>query len=393
MTVIGREIDLCIGLPKEPARLYSEMAEMLIDEFGRSSFRVTIVHDGDRRALSADMLLLVGDCLVFQQYPEMLSSMNGPRPITALWLHDSLPPATFNRRATAISSRLALYDQSRLMLRSHMRGVVEAIPLPIRKKLGVGACAVLLNGLDRELGSIAHERLKDLDVNSRYEVLGRSGWIESNWAAGWLDQIYVGTVPRMSFLSGIGIPSKFIPIGYNRRMGEDLGVIRDVDVAFVGEIEYGRRGRIIEYIQHALASRGIRLTVIRGDCYGRARDQLLSRAKISLNIPRFPWDHPGIRLLMCMACGSMVVSEEMDSVRPFVAGKHLVIASVERLADTIAYYLKNEDERLAVTTAAKEFIHRDLTMTDALAEMLAPMGGAFGVSSWRDEARVAVGEK
>jgi hypothetical protein len=66
---------------------------------------------------------------------------------------------------------------------------------------------------------------------------------------------------------------------------------------------------------------------------------------------------------------------------------------VERLADTIAYYLKNEDERLAVTTAAKEFIHRDLTMTDALAEMLAPMGGAFGVSSWRDEARVAVGEK
>lgn len=374
MTATGRQIDLCIGLPKEPATLYHEFAEMLLEELSGSSFRVTIVSDGDRRALSSEMLLMIGDCLVFQRYPEMLSSMKGQRPITALWLHDSLPPATFNKRASTISSRLALYDRGRVLLRSHMQGAVNAIPLSLRKKLGVGACAMLLNGLDKELGSVCHERLKELDVNSRYEVLGRYAWTKSNWSSGWLDQIYVGTVPRLSFLSGIGIPSKFIPMGYHPLMGEDLGLIRDIDVAFVGEIDYGRRGRIVEYLQHALASRGIRLTIIKGDCYGKARSEVLSRAKISLNIPRFPWDHPGVRFLMCMACGSMVISEDMDSTRPFVPGKHLVISNLERLADTIAYYLQNEEERVAIAAEAKAFIRNELRLRDGLGEILAPLG-------------------
>jgi glycosyltransferase involved in cell wall biosynthesis len=154
-------------------------------------------------------------------------------------------------------------------------------------------------------------------------------------------------------------------------MGEDLHLHRDIDVLFLGEIAYGRRKPILDNIRARLSEKGIDLTVNSGNCYGRERSELLSRAKISLNLPRFTWDLPTIRLFMSMGCGSMVASEYVADTTPFVSGEHFVQATADKIADKIAYYLNHDAEREAISARATKLITTDYTLEKALQRVLA----------------------
>lgn len=361
-----RKPRLCIALPDTPRNLYIEIGRMLIDALKDSEYDVSIVQDGDKTGLYADRLIMMGDCQAFLRYPRMLKDRLDQKPHTTLWLLDTLPPKSLSRSAARIGGRLSIYNKALLLLRSQLRPAASAIPLEVRRRIGEAACSKLLTGLNES----QNDELSKLDTTSQYEVLGRYEWIRKGVDEGWLDNIFVNTMPKKEFLDVVGIPSEFIPLGYHADMGVEMNVARDIDVLCIGELAYGRRKPIVEFIQEQLAPRGIKVTVVSGSCYGEQRSELLSRSKVCLNIPRFSWDLPTIRIFMSMGCGSMVVSEDIGDSSPFVSGTHFAQASVEGLPDLIADYVANDDKRLAVTQAAKELIHGDLTLRNVVCKVV-----------------------
>jgi hypothetical protein len=340
---------------------------MLLDSLKDSDLDVSLVEDGDKTALYADRLLIMGDCQAFLKYPGLLKDRRNSKPHTTLWLLDTLPPKSLSRSAAKIGGRLSLYNQALLLMRSQLRPAVSAIPLDLRRKIGNAACSKLLTGLEEEDRG---DELKALDTTSQYEVLGRYEWIRKSLADGWLDSIFVNTTPKKEFLDAMGISSTFVPLGYHRDMGIDLSTPRDIDVLCIGELAYGRRKPIVEFVQAELAKRGIKLTIVSGSCYGEQRSELLSRAKISLNVPRFSWDIPTIRIFMSMGCGSMVISEDVCDTSPFVPGRHFGQAKVEALPDLIADYVTNEEKRLAVVRAANELINGKLCLQNVVNQVI-----------------------
>lgn len=366
------ETSLSIALPETPRRLYEEIGGMLTNLLSCSYSSTTLVHDGDVSALDSDLLLLVGDCQAYQAYPVLLGEHRHDRPTTILWMLDTLPPLCFTEKAAEISSRLAIYNKSLLFLRTRLKSIVNLTPIGFRRKMGLAACSALLSGLDQELESTSQDELTHLDVNSRYEILGRYQWMRSSYDAGWLDRIVVSTQSKTDFLNKMGIPARVVPFGYHPNMGRDLGLEREIDVLFIGELEYGRRKPVLGRLVDELGKLGINLTVESGDCYGDKRNELLSRSKICLNIPRFSWDIPAIRLFMSMGCGSMVVSEHSGDSAPFTPGQHFIQSSADQLPETIAYYLQHDDEREAIARNAQRLVTEELTLQNSISSILSP---------------------
>lgn len=370
-----RKRTLSIALPSRPKGLYDEMGVMLLDVLSDSEYDASLVGDGDRNSLDADLLLMIGDCLEFEGYAALFGGLRTRRPITALWLLDTLPPAPLNNKAAKIGNRLGLYNQGLRLARSHLQPIRNLIPLSLRRRIGLSACSFLLHGITDEMTEESQLEIRKLDVNSQYEVFGRYEWINRNHPKGWIDRIFVNTVPKQEFLTGVGVPATFMPLGFHPNMGRNLGIGRDIDVLFIGELDYGRRKAAIEYLQQELDKRGRSVTVIGSGCYGEERVEMMNRAKISLNIPRFPWDIPTIRVFLSIGCGSLVVSEEMGDSAPFESGRHLVQAGAPDLGDVICHYLEHDDERLAIVGAAFDLIYGDLTLSKSVFRLLDSMKG------------------
>lgn len=348
-------MNLCIALPSRPRELYQEIGGMFLDVLSGTAVSASLVNDGDKLALGADALLMIGDCLEFEGYATLLSKRRYSRPETILWLFDTLPPCALEGKTANAALRLRYYDRALHFAKTRLKPIRTMIPLPIRRKLGLAACSALLRGI-REAPDSAQQELLKADVNSQYEIFGRYEWFSRHYPEGWLDHVFVNTRPNETFLRESGMQAEFIPLGSHPTWGVDMGIERDIDVIFFGELAYGRRKSIVEAVQRSLASRGITLTIVDGNCYGEDRTRLLNRAKISLNVPRFTWDIPTIRFFISMSCGVLAVSEEMGATEPFEAGKHLVQAKAEDLADVIIHYLQHEGERLAITNSASQLM-------------------------------------
>lgn len=364
------KVRLSIALPDKPRGLYDEFGAMLLDTLSDTRFQAALVSDGDPSAQESDILLMIGDCLCFEGYADLMSHNPKHRPVTAFWLLDTLPPTALDTRSAKAASRLQHYDQGLYWMRTHLKPVISVIPLSLRRKLGLKACSTLMQGLDSGDANL-HPALEELDANSRYEIFGRYAWFRENMPKGWLDHVIVNTAPKGEFLSTMGIQSERVPMGYHPILGTDMNTKRDIDVLMVGEVAYGRRRDIVEAVERRLVPMGIGVTVVKGSCYGQERTDLFNRAKISLNIPRFQWDIPTIRFFISMACGTLAVSEEMGSTWPFENGKHMVQASAKELPDLIAYYLEHNDERMEITRAAHDLITSELTLKNAILRTLA----------------------
>jgi len=165
-----------------------------------------------------------------------------------------------------------------------------------------------------------------------------------------------------------------VPLGYDPGYGRDLGLRRDLDALFLGEQRIPRRRHVLA----GLRKQGVNLTT-RGDwsdpaLWGDRRTELLNRSKVVLNIQRFPSEFSGLRFVLGMANGALVVSEPVYDAHPFVAGRHFVSASVEEMPAVIRHYLEHEDERRRIADEAYTFVTRQLTMersVSTLADLIA----------------------
>jgi hypothetical protein len=186
------------------------------------------------------------------------------------------------------------------------------------------------------------------------------------WREGLIDTIFVSLQPRRGFLSKHGVPSLFVPIGYDPAWGKWLDAEeRDIDVVFLGN-ETCRRRPLLREMDHALAKAGFKLHVVSRNCYGEERTQLLNRSKILLNLNSHPWESPGMRMLMAMSCKATVVSEHAEDCAPYIDGQHLLMGATRDLADLVISCLKDEALRSKVADQAYRFITEEHTLAARL---------------------------
>jgi hypothetical protein len=160
-------------------------------------------------------------------------------------------------------------------------------------------------------------------------------------------------------------------MGYHPSQGCDLGLPRDIDVLFLGDLKIPRRRPLISQLQRHKVN-----LVALGDWsdpayWGKNRTRLLNRAKIFLNVQRYPGELSGQRLLLGMANKVLVISEPMYNPAPYVSGKHYITATIEEMLEVIRYYLAHEDERRALVEDAYRFVTQEVTLEHSLSRILA----------------------
>ncbi|MFZ1106357.1 MAG: glycosyltransferase [Hyphomicrobiaceae bacterium] len=196
---------------------------------------------------------------------------------------------------------------------------------------------------------------------------------------GLVDRTLVSLAPRQAFLQRYDIPSAFVPFGhipvFGRWLGEEK---RDIDVLFLGRLN-SRRRSLIRQVQRGLSRAGFELTVVTRDCYGEERTKLLNRTKIILNLHKFPWESPGIRLLMAMGCKALVVSEPAPDMQPYLDGQHMVVAPIPGLVETLVRYLKDDGARRSIVENAYRFATENMALGRVLSPALSAVGAEAGV--------------
>jgi len=222
----------------------------------------------------------------------------------------------------------------------------------------------------REIAKIALRDRRATDVYTNAARLRRLA------RAGLPDVLVVSARIRQDYLTGLGIASHFVPLGYDPGChGRDLGLERDIDVLFLGTMQVPRRRRLVAGLRRA----GVEVRTAGSwegrDAWGDARTTLLNRTKILLNLPRHPGELAGLRMLLGMANGAMVVSEPIVDPEPYVPDRHYVEAPPALLPGVVRHYLAHPDQRGRVAGEARCFVTTELTMQRSVGRILALVTG------------------
>ena len=180
---------------------------------------------------------------------------------------------------------------------------------------------------------------------------------------------------NIRFLAGLGHPGvRHVPIGYAGRLERIVPAgVKDIDILFYGQPS-DRRLRILEEMK----GRGLRVQALWG-VYGPARDQLIGRSKIVLNLHQFETSQlEQVRIAYLLNNRRFVISEVADC-NPY--GDGVVFCAREQLADCCASYLRPgmeaERERVARTGYANL---KALPMNECLRSALEGFAFAPGAS-------------
>ncbi len=354
---------ICIALPARGAD-YDETSAVLnrvIDELG---FETYTVRDGDRSIMDADVLILFGKCSAFTASVRQLSAHPTQRPATILWHIEPLPPGPLPEQAFGTARLLSRCDWNQLP--RSLAALVHCIPG--RNLVRDAARSALSQKLERladwgyvDNGAV-HPRLL-------YHAVQHYVWFKQRYSQRWCDVVAASTRARCSLLEQMGIQCEYAPLGYHSAWGQDMQVIRDVDVLFLGRFRRTSRETFLEDLSKRLNKRDIPLTIVDRNCYGLDRARLISRTRIILDFVKNTWELPIQRLLISMPCGALVVSNWQADPFPF-GSEHMVRVEPEAFADTIAYYLEHERERRRIAEAGRRHVVENLAWGPVVARLL-----------------------
>ena len=356
---------VCILLPK--AGLYPGLGAMLADAFRALGWQPTVRHRADASLLDHDLLLLAGLCRHIEGLPKLLAQRRGKSPATILWQLEPLPPTQLSQFGEEAGGRVAACDWGRIPLATRR---VLAYAVPFRTRLIRLARRWLARSYSRQVvREPDHEGWLEYDVENYYNAMAEWVWIKRAHANGGLDHCFASVQPRVHFLRQRGIATELAPFGYHPEWGRDRQLARDIDVLFLGGLGCGPRNAKLRRMNDELARRGRKLTFVR-KAFGPAREELLSRTRIMLNLLRVPHDLAGMRVLMGMACGALVVSESCADTGAFMPGEHFVTATLDQLAATIEFHLDHEAERQKIARRGHQFVTEELTLPKVVRRML-----------------------
>jgi hypothetical protein len=172
-----------------------------------------------------------------------------------------------------------------------------------------------------------------------------------------------------------GIPTIHVPWGTNQRCHADLALERDIDVLWMGKRGTRRRSELLDRVRRELRSRGIDVYAADNEehpfIFREVRTQFLNRAKITLNLARTWYDDNYSRFAFAIPNRSLVVSEPILPHCPaYQAGVHYVSAPIDKLAETVAYYLAHDGERQALVENAYKLATTTLTFRNSMARLM-----------------------
>jgi hypothetical protein len=145
----------------------------------------------------------------------------------------------------------------------------------------------------------------------------------------------------------------------------DQNVVEDIDVLFYGGLN-PRRSEVLQ----ALRDRGLNV-VVAANCFGEARDQLVARAKIVLNIHFYQAKVLEIvRISYLLSNGQCVVSETgADPAEEVVFQDAIAFSSYDGLVDKCVELAQDTPQRQRIAHCAKT-LFSSMKQSDFLAELI-----------------------
>ena len=98
---------------------------------------------------------------------------------------------------------------------------------------------------------------------------------------------------------------------------------------------------------------------------------MLRRSRVVINVGRTPGNYVGVRLVLAIAAGAVVVSEPMTDPFPFIAGTHFVEAPLDGILEAALALSADEPRRRRIAEAGQALLTGELTMARCLARVLA----------------------
>jgi len=327
--------------------------------------------ENEKRWDEVDVVILPSDSVGLELLPG-LGQPGVRRPVTILWLVDPLPPPGLSARAEAIGLGIAKMDWRRLLPGRWGEVVSKYVPFG-REVLRLGRW-IWIRNLRKEIAQNGQVDYLRCDEREWDRVMVRYYHLREYMRNGCIDYLFTTTEAKRRFLVERACDVEFVPFGYHPCFGEYHGVERDIDVVFLGRLNNRRRKVLLHDLSEELTTQGVELRIIDKDCYGDERTELLNRTKISIDLPRAPWDFAIERFLISMSCGALLVSEGKESRQPFRAGVHFVQTQACDMAHTIFRYLRNERERAQISMAAYEFVSKEITLKKSVTQLLIKCG-------------------
>ena len=269
---------------------------------------------------------------------QLLSRPTDRRPLLALWLTEPLPnprlPEWFRRGGGAIRSAA-----DRLAYTRTATGIWQRDP-------GLGW-----------LTSSAF----------RYRYYGDLFWLRQQ---GLLSVLAVTSRIVADFLHDRGFDPILAYLGAHPDWWADLHLKRDIPVLWLGKMATDRRRRILNRVRTELRERGVEILVVDGlenpYIFGHERTVLLNRTVVALNLLRQEHDNNGMRFFLAASNRALILTEPTLPHTPFLPNVHLIEAPVDQMAETICFYLANENARAKIVEEAHRLATDNLTMEKSL---------------------------
>jgi len=342
-----------------------DIGSMICDELCNLGFDAWTDKDGAYS--QADVLIMPTDSVALELMRDRKISFKQDV-VIVLWLVDPLPPPEVTARSGLIGQRIANLDW-RMMFPGRPGQIIHKYFPFGREVMRLGRW-IYIRKLRKEFKKSGTLNYLDCSNREWERVMVRGYRFKYHTRDNHIDYLFAMTTAMQHFLAGKGIDIDFIPIGYHPAFGKNLELERDIDVLFLGRINNKRRAAILRKLNKELTAENVKLKIVDKDCYGDERTQLLNRTKISLDLPRVPWDFAPVRFLISMSCCAMVVSEGNCPKAPYIKNVHYVQAGDSDLTTTILSYLRNEQQRRRITRNAYNYVTKEITLKKSVLDIL-----------------------
>jgi hypothetical protein len=361
---------VAVGFCGDPS--CDEIADMVVDTLHQAGKTVTALKDGDAAAFDHDLLLLMGSGRSFPLLAEMARRRPTRRPRTILWHLQPLPPPVLTRRAGELGERLLAARWEDLLGR--WAGPLGRL-VPAKGRVRNVLQRLLAVPVRQEFVRLGGSEYSNVGWDDLCTIFEEAAWLSDAFSDPhpWIDLVACNTPTRVAFLRQCGIPARFVPLGFHSQWGDTSSCERDIDVLFVGSLQVSSRRGFVPGVLRQLSDWGYHTREIDLIPCGQQRNHLLQRARVVLNVLRFPWEFPGPRLFASAACGALCVSNEAVQNEPFQPGLHFIRAPRARMAESICWYLTNEEERRRRASRALQSFATDFPLLASVEKLLHTM--------------------